>query len=282
MSASAAARPATVTVGDPITVAVALEAPPRSTVALTNPPSTPLCTRLAVTPWTYHRTGSLWRIERTETWAAFSPGRSQTLSYTYSVGGTGAPASGGVITTAPVAVRSVLPTGTASPAPAPLRPPVTRTFVPWQLAAALLAAAVVVVLFASLLRRKRASSRARTADEVFEEELRLLEASLAASAPEGPFYDWLAEIGRWYVEQKVAVPAPRLTSSEIVAALADRSTDTAAGDFRTVFAVCDGYRFARKEHRRDQAAAAIAAAREGARTLRAREEPPAEPDRKSA
>jgi hypothetical protein len=282
MSATAAARPATVTVGDPITVTVALEAPSGSTLALTNPPSTPLFSRLAVTPWTFRRTGSLWRIERTETWASFSPGRSQTFSYAYSVKTPAGPASRGAITTAPVAVRSVLPAGTASAPPAPLRPPITRTFVPWQLAVALLAGAVVAVLFASFLRRKRASSRARTADEVFEEELRLLETSLAGSAPEGPFYDWLAEITRWYVEQKIAVPAPRLTSSEIVAALAGRASDEAAGDFRTIFAVCDGYRFARREHRHDQAVSAIAAAREGARSLRAREEAPAEPDRKSA
>jgi hypothetical protein len=282
MSASAAAGPATVTVGDPIAVAISLEAPSGSTLALTNPPSTPLFSRLTVTPWTFRRTGSLWHIERTETWAAFSPGRSQALSYAYAVGGPAGPASRGVITTAPVAVRSVLPAGTASPPPAPLRPPITRTFVPWQLAAALLSGAVIVVLFASLLRRKRASSRARTADEVFEEELRLLEASLAGSAPEGPFYDWLAEITRWYVEQKIAIPAPRLTSSEIVDALRGRASDAAAEDFRTVFAVCDGYRFARREHRHDQAVSAIAAAREGARSLRAREEAPAEAARKSA
>jgi len=282
MSASAAASPATVTVGDPITVAVALEAPSRATVTLVNPPSTPLFARQAVTPWVLRRAGSLWRIERTETWAAFSPGKSQTLSYAYSVSGSAVPPSRGVVTTAPVAVRSVLPAGTASPSPAPLRPPITRTFVPWQLAAALVAGAIVVALFALFLRRKRGSRRARTADEVFEEELRLLEASLAGSAPEGPFYDWLAEITRWYVEQKIAVPAPRLTSSEIVAALAGGAADTAADDFRKVFAVCDGYRFARREQRHDQAAAAIAAAREGARSLRAREEPPAEPARKSA
>lgn len=281
MSASAAARPATVTVGDPITVAVALEAPSGSTLALTNPPSTPLFSRIAVAPWAFRRSGSLWRIERTETWASFSPGRSQALSYAYSVRGPAGPPSRGVITTAPVAVRSVLPSGTASPPPAPLRPPITRTFVPWQLAAALLAGTVVAVLFASFLRRKRASSRARTAEEVFEEELRLLEASLAGNAPEGPFYDWLAEITRWYVEQKTAIPAPRLTSSEIVAALAEPASD-AADDFRTTFAVCDGYRFARREHRHDQAASAIAAAREGARSLRAREEAAAEPARKSA
>ena len=282
MSASATARPATVTVGDPITVALSFEAPSGATLAITNPPSTPLFSRLAVTPWAFRRTGSLWRVERTETWASYSPGRSQALAYAYTVGGPGGAPSRGVIATAPVAVRSVLPAGTASPPPAPLRPPITRTFVPWQLAAALLAGAVVVVLFASFLRRKRASSRARTADEVFEEELGLLEASLAGSAPEGPFYDWLAEITRWYVEQKTAVPAPRLTSSEIVDALRAGASDAAADDFRAVFAVCDGYRFARRDHRHDQAVSAVSAARDGARTLRAREEAAAEPARKTA
>jgi hypothetical protein len=186
-----------------------------------------------------------------------------------------------VVTTPPITIRSVLPAGTASPPPAPLRPPITRTFVPWQLAAVLVAGVIIVVLFASLLRRRRVSSRARTADEVFDEELRLLEVSLAKGTPEDPFYDWLAEISRWYLEQKIAVPAPRLTSSEIVAVLDARASES-ADDFRTIFAVCDGYRFARREHRHDHAVSAIAAAHEGAASLRAEEAAAAEPVRESA
>lgn len=283
MSAAAAARPASVTVGDPITVTVALEAPPRSTVTLTNPPSTPLLTRLAAAPWSYRRTGALWRIERTESWAAFAPGKTETLSYAYAIRGPAGSPALGVVTTPAVTVRPVLPAATAATsAPAPLRAPVTRAFVPWQLAVALLAGAAVVILFASLLRRRRGPRRERTADEVFDEELRLLEASLSKGTPEDPFYDWLAEITRWYLEQKLAIPAPRLTSAEIVAALRSQASETAAGDFRTIFAICDGYRFARREHRREQAASAIAAAHEGAAALREAEAAAAEPVRESA
>jgi hypothetical protein len=286
MTASAAARPVSVTVGDPITVTVALEAPTRSTVTLTNPPSTPLLARLAASPWSYRRNGALWRIERTESWAAFAPGATETLSYGYAIRG---PADSpgretrGAVTTPALTVRPVLPAATAATsAPSPLRAPVTRTFVAWQLAAALLAGAAVVILFASLLRRRRGPRRERTADEVFDEELRLLEASLSKGAPEDPFYDWLAEITRWYVEQKLSIPAPRLTSAEIVAALRSRTSETAAGDFETILAVCDGYRFARLEHRREQAASAIAAAHEGASALRDAESAADEPIRESA
>ena len=286
MSAAAAAGPATVTVGDPITVTVTLEAPSRSTVTLTNPPSTPLLTRLAAAPWSCRRSGALWRIERTESWAAFAPGKTETLSYAYAIrgpSGSTAREFRGVVTTPAVTVRPVLPASTAATSPpAPLRAPVTRTFVPWQLAVALLAGAAVVLLFASLLKRRRGPRRERTADEVFDEELRLLEASLAKGTPEDPFYDWLAEITRWYVEQKLSIPAPRLTSAEIVAALRSRASETAAGDFGTILAICDGYRFARREHRREQAASAIAAAHEGAAALREEEASAAEPVRESA
>ena len=286
MSAAASARPDSVTVGDPITVTVALEAPSRSTVTLTNPPSTPLLTRLAAAPWSCRRTGALWRIERTESWAAFAPGKTETLSYAYAIRGPAGSAARelrGVLTTPAVTVRPVLPAATAATSPpAPLRAPVTRTFVPWQLAVALLAGAAVVILFAALLKRRRGPRRERTADEVFDEELRLLEASLSKGTPEDPFYDWLAEITRWYVEQKLAVPAPRLTSAEIVATLRARASETAAGDFGTIFAICDGYRFARREHRREQAASAIAAAHEGAAALREAEAAEAEPVRESA
>lgn len=282
MSASATARPAAVTVGDPITVTVALDAPARSTLTLTTPPSTPLLSRLSAAPWTFRPSGGLWRVERTETWASFSPGRKETLSYAYAVRAAGTAESRGAFTTAPISVRSVLPAGTASPPPAPLRPPVTRPFVAWQLAAVLLAGAIVIVLFISLLRRRRSRSRGRTADEVFDEELRLLEVSLARGTPEGPFYDWLAEITRWYIEQKLSLPAPRLTSSEIVAALRARAPEAVADDFRTIFAVCDGYRFARREHRHEQAASALAAAHEGAASLRAEEAAAGAPVRVSA
>jgi hypothetical protein len=286
VTASAAASPVSVTVGDPITVTVALDAPSHSTVTLTNPPSTPLLARLAASSWSCRRDGALWRIERTESWAAFAPGRTETLSYGYAIHG---PAdipgreTRGVMTTPALTVRPVLPAATAATSPpSPLRAPVTRTFVPWQLAAALLAGTVVVILFASLLRRRRGSRGQRTADEVFDEELRMLEASLSKGTPEDPFYDWLAEITRWYVEQKLAIPAPRLTSAEIVAALRSRASETAAGDFGTILAICDGYRFARREHRREQAASAIAAAHEGAEALRDAEAAAEEPVRESA
>jgi len=280
LRASVHATPSTVTVGDPISIRLVLEAPPRSTVTVTNPPSSPRFTRLAVSPWTLRRTGASFRIERTESWAAFSPGTSTTLSYGYAIRAPGAPVTRGALASPPVAVSSVLPAGTAAPSPAPLRPPVARPFVPWQLAAALLLGAAVAFLFGSFLVRRRRSAITRSADEIFDQELDLLEASLSKGAPEETFYDWLAEISRWYVEQKLAVPAPHLTSAEIVAALQREASEAVADAFEAVLAVCDGYRFARREHRREQAASAIAAAREGAAVLREEEEP--EPARETA
>jgi len=279
MRGSVRATPSTVTVGDPISIHFVLEAPPRSTVTVTNPPSSPRFTRLAVSPWTLRRAGASWRIERTESWAAFSPGTSTTLSYGYAVRSPGAPVTRGALASPPIAVSSVLPSGTAVPSPAPLRPPVARPFVPWQLAAALLLGAAVAFLFGSFLVRRRRSAITRSADEIFDQELDLLEASLSKGAPEETFYDWLAEISRWYVEQKLAVPAPHLTSAEVVAAL-QRASESAADAFEVVLAVCDGYRFARREHRREQAVSAIAAAREGAAVLREVEE--SEPARETA
>ena len=275
LRASIDATPSTVTVGDPVSIHLVLEAPPRSTVTLTNPPSSPRFIRLAASPWTFRRAGASWRIERTESWAAFSPGTTTKLSYGYAVHAPGTPATPGTLVSPPIAVASVLPAGTAVPPAAPLRPPVARPFVPWQLAAALLLAAAVAFLFGSLLVRRRRSAIARSADEIFEQELDLLEASLSKGAPEETFYDWLADISRWYVEQKLAVPAPHLTSAEIVATLQREASGSVADAFERVLAVCDGYRFARRETRREQAVSAIAAAREGAAVLREEEEPEA-------
>jgi hypothetical protein len=157
---------------------------------------------------------------------------------------------------------------------------VTRTFVSWQLVAALFLGAVVTLLFAILLRRRRLSAPVRTADEIFDSELDLLEGSLSKSVPEETFYDWLAEITRWYLEQKIGLPAPQLTSSEIVSRSRGCSSESVADDLEVVFSVCDGFRFARQEHRRDQALAAIAAAREAAAAIREGEA--AEPARVSA
>ena len=282
MTARAAAVPARVTVGDPIRVTVSIDAPPRSTVRLRNPASTAELSRVAVSPWTARREGAGWRLERVETWTAFAPGASTPLRYSYAVHSPGAADASGEFATAPVAVASVLPGGTAAPPAAPLRPPVTRAFVPWQLAAALALGAAVTILFAALLRRRRAlPSRVRNADEIFDGELDLLESSLARSAPEDTFYDWLAEITRWYLEQKLAIPATRLTSDEIGARLRETEGGRAAvRDAAAVFAVCDGIRFARREHRLDRAHAAIASARRAAAAIREKES--AEPERRSA
>lgn len=274
------ATPSTVTVGDPIRVHLVLEAPARSTVTVTNPPSSPRFTRLAVSPWAFRRAGDSWRIERTESWASFSPGTSTTLSYGYAVRASDAPETRGTLASPPIAVSSVLPAGSTAPSPSPLRPPFARPFVAWQLAAALLLGAAVAFLFAALLVRRRRPAIARGADEIFDQELDLLEAILSKGTPEETFYDWLAEISRWYIEQKLSFPASRLTSSEIVAALQQGASESGADAFDVVFAVCDGYRFARREHRTEQALSAIAAAREGAAVLREEDEP--EPVRESA
>jgi len=274
MTAAATASPVRAAVGDRITVTVGLEAPGGSTVALVNPPSSPAFTRLSVAPWSYRRIPGGWRIERAETWAPFAPGPVAPLSYAYSIrpgpGNAAARPASGSMATSRISVPSVLPAGTAPPAAAPYRPPITKTFVSWQLAAALLLAAAVAGLFVFFLRRRRrdAAFAVRTADEVFDAELDLLEGSLAKSVPEETFYDWLAEITRWYLEQKLAVPATRFTSSEIVSRARERVSEESADDLHVVFSTCDGFRFARIEHRREQALSAIAAAREAAAAIR--------------
>ncbi|HET9794875.1 MAG TPA: hypothetical protein VFS34_10460 [Thermoanaerobaculia bacterium] len=282
MTASAAALPVRVTVGQPFRVTLVLDAPPRSAVSLVNPPSTPELSRLAVSPWTARREGAAgWRLERVETWASFVPGSSPSLRWRYAIRAAGSPAASGELATPPVAVASVLPKGGASPEAAPLRAPVTRPYVPWQIPAALLLAAAVAALFAIFFRRRRAApSRVRNADEIFDGELDLLESSLARSVPEDTFYDWLAEITRWYLEQKLAFPATRLTSAEIASRLRATEAPGSADDAGNVFSVCDGIRFARREHRRDLAQEAIAAARRAAAAIRAAEHP--EPERRSA
>ena len=225
-------------------------------------------TRLAASPWTSRSDTGHWRITRTETWAAFAPGTAPPIRYAYTIRAPGSRDQRGEMATAPITVPSVLVPGSAPPSPAPLRPPVTRPYVAWQLLAALILGAAVAFLFIVLLRGRRVPTRVRTADEIFDDELDLLEVGLSKSVPEESFYDWLAEITRWYLEQKVGFPAPRLTSSEIVARARDRTSEPVADDLDVVFSICDGYRFARREHRRQQALAAIAAAREAAAAIR--------------
>jgi hypothetical protein len=288
VTALATAFPAHVAVGDPIRVTISLDAPPRSTVFLRNPPSTADLTRVAATPWTFRREGATGRLERVETWEAFTPGAAPSFRYSWSVRPAAGAAVSGETATAPVTVASVLPPG-KPPQPSGLRPPVTRPSVAWQLAAALLLAAAVAAAFAILARRRRGLSRVRDADEIFDGELDLLESSLAKEGPEEAFYDWLAQITRWYLEQKLGMPAPRLTSSEIAARLREPATlprlplaraAAAADGVAAVLAVCDGFRFARRGHRIEQAREAIASARTAAAAIRENEA--AEPERKSA
>ena len=270
------AGPARVTVGEPIRVTLSLDAPPHATVSLRNPPSTRELSRLGASIWTWHREGAAGgRLERTETWAGFAPGSSPVLRWSYAVRAPGSPDAAGEIAAPRVAVVSVLPKDGGTQA-APLRAPVTRPFVPWQLAAALVLAAAVAGLWIALLRRRRAlPSRVRSADEIFDGELDLLESALARAAPEDSFYDWLAEITRWYLEQKLGIPATRLTSAEIGLRLG--AAGLGAADVAEALAVCDGARFARREHALDRARAAIEAARRAAAAIRAAESPDAAP-----
>ncbi len=276
MSANAAVGSTRVTVGEPFRVTLAFDAPPRSTLSLENPPSTAELSRVGVSPWAFRREGAAgWRLQRTETWTSFVPGSSRSLRWKYAIRAPGAPEAEGSVATRPVTVASVLPPGPPAGA-SPLRAPVTRPYVAWQVPAAILLAAAVGALFLFFFRRRRsAPSRVRDADEIFDGELDLLESSLARSAPEDTFYDWLAEITRWYLEQKLAIPATRLTSAEIAAEL--RAGDPGGGGIAAadpstaVFSVCDGIRFARREHRRDLAQEAIGAARRAAAAIRAAE-----------
>lgn len=271
MNGTVTLSPPKVSVGDPIEVRVAFDCPPSSSVVVTNPASSGSLERLAVSPWKFRRTGAWWRVERTERWASFAPGTSAKLRY----GVRSAPEGSAELVSPPIETVSVLPPGSSAPPASPLAGPLEKTYVPWEWAAAFALGLLVVLLFARFLRRKRGMRYSpKSPDELFEQELALLEEKLSRSEPDGEFFDWLAETTRWYLEQKLTFPAPRLTSFEISRELDRQPRAMPTRDVAAVFAACDGYRFARRETRREQAAESLAAARRAAAGIRESSEPP--------
>ncbi len=271
MNGTVTLSPLKVSVGDPIEVRVAFDCPPSSNVLVTNPASSGSLERLAVSPWKFRRMGGRWRVERTERWASFAPGTSAKLRY----GIRSAPEGAVELVSPPIETVSVLPPGSGAPPVSPLAGPLEKTYVPWEWAAAFALGLLVVLLFARFLRRKRGMRYSpKSPDEQFEQELALLDEKLSRGEPDGEFFDWLAETTRWYLEQKLRFPAPRLTSFEISRELDRQPQTMPTRDVAAVFAACDGYRFARRETRREQAAESLAAARRAAAGIRRSTEPP--------
>jgi hypothetical protein len=270
MKAAATLSPPVVSVGDPIEVHVVFDCEPGARLVFTNPPSSPSLERLGVSPWRFRKTGGTWRVERTERWASFAPGTTASLRYRIR----GSSSGTAELVSPPVQTVSVLPQGGSLPAPAPLAAPLAKTYVPWEWAAAAALALLVALLFARLLRRRHVERYSpKSPDELFDQELSLLEEKLSRGEPDGEFFDWLAETTRWYLEQKLRIPAPRETSREIVRELENQTTPMPSREIAAVLAACDGYRFARLETRRDQAAEALAAARHAAAAIRRALEP---------
>ena len=173
----------------------------------------------------------------------------------------------------PIQTVSILPPGGA-PVPSPLAAPFAKTYIPWEWVAAASLAVLVAFLFVRLLRRKHESRYSpKSADDLFDQEVSLLEEKLSRGEPDGEFFDWLAETTRWYLEQKLRIPAPRETSSEIVRELDRQTAPMPSREIAAVFEACYGYRFARRETRREQAAEALAAARRAASEIRRALEP---------
>ena len=262
MTASVTALPSQVSVGDPISVHLAFDCAPGARVLVTNPPSSAKLERTSAGPWRFQKFGASWRVERTETWASFAP--ESTVNLRYRIRGS----SGGTedVLSPPVRTVSVLPAG--SSAPAPFAAPLEKTYLPWEWIAGAALALLVVLLFARLLRRRAGEYRPKSPDELFDQELALLEEKLSRGEPDGEFFDWLAETTRWYLEQKLRIPAPRETSWEISRDLDRQAAAMPSREIAAVFAACDGYRFARVRTGRDQAADALTSARRAAAAIR--------------
>lgn len=269
MNGAVTLAPLKVSVGDPIEVRVTLDCAPSSNVTLTNPAPSETLERLAVTPWKFHPARGRWRVERVERWASFAPGTTSRLCY-----GIRSSEGSAELVSPAIETVSVLPAGSGTPAISPLASPFEKTYVPWEWVAACALGLLVALLFARFLRRKHERRYSpKSPDELFEQELALLEEKLSRGEPDGEFFDWLAETTRWYLEQKLRLPAPRETSFEIVHDLERQTKPMPARDIAAVLAACDGYRFARRETRREQAAESLAAARRAAVEIRRATEP---------
>lgn len=281
MTASLTLSGSRVTVGDPITVTVSLEAPPGSTVEWTSPAPTAEVRREAVTPWRFAKSGAGWRVSRRETWAAFQPGLDLRFSYHLRIRGSGPAARETRLVSPVVKVVSVIPREEKDPHPAPFEPPRGRPYLPWETLAGS-AVLLVGILFALGRRRGKAPGRAEAPDELFERELTRLDDALAVRPADDDFYDRLSELTRAYLEATLAFPARRETSSEIVRALRSDSRDLPATEIDFTLLACDEFRFARREVRPERARQAIASARRATGLIRSALSPAPAPVTSSA
>jgi hypothetical protein len=267
MSATLALSRTQATVGDPIAVTVALEAPAFSTVRWTNPAPAEGFLREAAGPWRFQHLGATWKLTRQETWAAFRPNMGAQLGYQFRVLGGGRVLHEARLVSPAIRIVSVIPKGEKIPKPAPLADPAARAYLPWPAAAAAGLLLAVAALFAFFLRRRRPGRPAESPEEAFQRELARLDARIEAGTPaEGfdEFYDRLAEATRRYLEEVLGFPARRETSSEIVRSLRRDGRGLPATEIDFTLLACDEYRYARREVRRERAREAVAAARRAA------------------
>ena len=276
MSSGVSLSPPQAGVGDRIEVSVKLEAPGSSKITLRNPTSDATRTRLSVSPWHYTRNGNSWTLARREVWAAFEPGASLDWRYGLTIASPSGARSSSELVSAPVKIVSVLPASEKNPSPAGFAPPRTRAFVAWQAVALALVLLAAVVFLALRRRSRKAADPEASDDEIFDRRIASLEGELARGIPGGKFFDGLAETTRWYLERKLGLPASRQTSTEIAAALRGDPRGLPAAEIAFTLAACDGFRFARREELRSDAATAISRAREAAAAVRAALAPPAE------
>ncbi len=278
MTATLALSRTSATVGDPIGVTVTLEAPSASTIRWTNPASSEQLSRQSVGPWRMEKSGSVWRVTRTETWAAFRPGIEAQLPYELRIFRGGRLVHEGTLVSPAVRIASVIPRGEKDPHPAPLEPPWSRAYLPWPAVAAVSLLLAAGILFALLLRRKRSAAGAASPDEIFERELSHLEERLAAGTVGEEFYDRLAQATRRYLETVLAFPARRETSSEIARTLRSDPRGLPATEIDFTLLACDEYRFARREVRQERARQAVESARRAADLIRRVLAPPPAPE----
>jgi hypothetical protein len=259
------------TVGDPVRVTVSVDVPSNATLRWRSPTPAKDVVRLSVSPWSFQRDGASWRLSRHEVWAPFASNMDVQLPYGYRIERYGTPIREVSLASPAFHVGSVLGSEAGTATAAPLAEPWSRPYVsPYQAAGLFLAVAALALVFRKIrpaARKERAGPK--TPEEIFEQELSLLDRQLTQEEPAGPFYDWLAEITRWYLEQKLAIPAAKLTSSEIVRDLSRDGRALPSSEIGAVFSACDGFRFARREQRSEQAREAIGQARRAGELIRA-------------
>lgn len=264
-------QPKDLKIGDPVRVGIRVDVPAGATLHWTSPEPGKDVARLGVSGWSFRQEGNGWQLSRQEVWAPFASNMDVQLSYGYRIEQGGTTVHEATLVSPVIHVGSVLKSEAGKAAAAPLAAPWSRPYVsPYHAGGVVLALAALALVFRKIRPASRkGSARPKTPEEIFEQELALLERQLTQEEPAGPFYDWLAEITRWYLESTLAIPAGKLTSFEIVRDLARDGRALPSSEIGQVFAVCDGFRFARRVERAEQAREAIRQARLAGERIRA-------------